>query len=114
MKICPKCQKENPEDARYCNYCSYPLEIQEPYQVQNPKKIIIMGYIASIILGWIGVILTILAHGNPRMFIGFFGIILPIGFLKSQNPEIRKHAIIQTIIYLAGLITQVSLMLHLF
>lgn len=104
---CPKCNKTNDEDAIYCKYCGYLLK--QEINTINTEKLIKINYLLSIILGWVGVPLTLISKSNHTFFIGAIGFILPLNLLTSKNKELKKHAIIQILICLTGIITQIIL-----
>lgn len=103
---CPKCKQNNDEDAIYCKYCGHPIKTP---QTTNTKKIIKINYLLSIILGWIGIPITLLSKTQNTFFIGAIGFLLPLNFLNSNNKNLRKHSIIQIIICLTGIIIQITL-----
>lgn len=108
---CPKCNKNNDEDSIYCKYCGQPLKTQAP---TNTKKIIKINYILSILLGWIGIPLTLISKTQGTFFIGAIGFLLPLNLLNSNNKNIRKHSIISIIICLTGILIQIILIYKLF
>jgi uncharacterized membrane protein YvbJ len=39
MVICPKCEKNNPDDAVYCNACASPIhKTEKPHASPQPKS----------------------------------------------------------------------------
>lgn len=127
---CPHCGCENPNSYKYCHDCGCPLnysDFREEYNfksnninqtidfgvmdnVINTKKLIIIGYIIAILFGW-GTLLISLLFGKFGFF-GFFGLFFPGFMLNSQNPSLRKHAYIQLIITLIGIIFTFLVLFH--
>lgn len=108
---CKNCNQENDNDAIYCKYCGYPIH-QETKTI-NTEKLIIINYIISIILGWIGVPITILSKTTNSTFLGAIGFLLPLNLINSDDKKLKKHGIIQLLICITGIITQIIL-IHLF
>ncbi|OWT32860.1 hypothetical protein BGI41_05410 [Methanobrevibacter sp. 87.7] len=127
MKKCKYCETVNEDWARYCNYCGKPLNEEDPNQRYtqefnspeytnpmnyNEDKIILIGYIISIIFGWGWVPLLLINSLSSVGFIGFFGLFLPFYMINSSNPKIKKHGIIQLLICLSGFLIAILLMIN--
>lgn len=131
MKKCKYCGTVNEDWARYCNYCgksllennfdkeTYTQEFNNTQTYTNPinyneDKIIIIGYILSIVFGWGWIPLLFLNALSGIGFIGFFGLFLPFYMINSSNSKIRRHGIIQLLICLSGFVIAILIMLSIF
>lgn len=129
---CPYCGCENPDSYKYCHECGCPLNYsnfknkshQTYYgkdlnqntnfnsidSVVDKKKLIVIGYIISILFGW-GTLLISLLFGGFGFF-GFFGLFFPGFMLNSKDSSLRKHAYIQLAITLIGIIFTFIVLFH--
>ena len=104
---CPVCGCENPDDYKFCHDCGNPLILNDlsnsdDFPSFDSKKLIVIGYIIAILFGWGSFILSFLFRSFG--FIGFIGLFFPGFMLNSKDPNIRKHAYIQLVIMIIGII----------
>ena len=126
---CPYCNSENPDSYKYCHECGCPLNysnfnsnnsnpnfdnfnysnhnksINQNISYTDKKKLIIIGYIIAILFGWGSFIISLLFRSFGFYgFFGFFGLFFPGFMLNSKDKTLKKHAIIQLLITLLGII----------
>ena len=111
---CPICGCENPDDYKFCHDCGNPLILNDlnqkfddlsnhdDFPSFDSKKLIIIGYIITVLFGWGSFILSLLFGSYG--FIGFIGLFFPGFMLNSKDPNIRKHAYIQLAIMIVGIV----------
>lgn len=118
---CNNCGFENQDDYDYCAKCGIPLvEGAQPkqfyvYRSEAPKinkRNLLITYIITIFLSWGGAVLWFISKSSSFTMFTFFGFFLPFYLIQSDNPQIKKHAVIQLIISLAGVFVSFYLMFH--
>ena len=113
---CPYCNSENPDSYKYCHECGCPLNytnfnsnsnhsINQNIEYTDKKKLILIGYIISILFGWGTFLFSFLFRSFGFYgFFGFFGLFFPGFMLNSNDKTLKKHGIIQLLITLLGII----------
>lgn len=105
---CPICGCENSDEYKFCHNCGNPLNFKDydiiniPHIKINTNKLIIIGYIIAILFGWGNFIFSFLFGSYG--FIGFIGLFFPGFMLNNKDSKIRKHAHIQLVIMITGII----------
>lgn len=100
---CPVCGKENINDYKFCHDCGSPAFNLDNVPLIN-NKLIIVGYVIAIFLGWGNFILSSI-FGVRYGFISFIGLAFPGILLNSSDSKIRKHGYIQLAIMISGILT---------
>lgn len=95
---CNKCNTENPDNSKFCINCGEPLLINNQNK-QKPKKSSALST-ASMILGIVGLLLTVVVIG---IIPSIMGLILGIIALVMKKPK-RDRAIAGTTISLVAII----------
>jgi hypothetical protein len=118
---CEKCGFVNQDDYDYCAKCGNPLvEGLKPKQIyvyrsQQPqinKKALVIAYIVTIFLSWIGFIVGIVAKHTHLAVFTFFGFFVPFYLIQSRHPTLRKHGLIMMMISLVGVALSFYVMLR--
>ena len=110
MKKCPKCGKENDDDAIFCDACDWKLNMS--YAKNGEAKYLInsrMFAVGSVILGIISVILVLVEIPAGAAVLGAFGMFLG-GYTQSVVRVVGvKDEKKKTFVYIAivGLIISV-------
>lgn len=132
MKKCTNCGMVNEDYANYCNYCGkqFNTKTQEnksynennidnsfeinhrQYSGNDENKVIIFGYISSLILSWGWLPLVLLKSFMNIGFVGLVGLFLPFYMINSANNKVRKHGYVQLIICIIGCILGIYIMFH--
>ena len=123
VKICPYCEKLNDDGAYICTNCKGPLkdlggDVRRQNSRKKPSKnknegflsrySVELGYFASIILGWMGLLFIVFNNKTYNLFIwGLVGLIFPLDTLYRGDIRNRKDAYIQIVICLVGIVVQV-------
>ena len=119
-RICSNCNFENRDDYNFCAKCGTPLvEGVQPNnflvfkaQPRINKKAIMVSYIVTIFLSWIGVAVALFSKHSSVGIFTFFGFFLPFYLLQSPIRELKKHGYIQLMISVIGVSLSLYLMLH--
>ncbi|WP_295723520.1 zinc ribbon domain-containing protein [uncultured Methanobrevibacter sp.] len=132
MKKCTNCGMVNEDYANYCNYCGMKFHSEtnenksfehdtidnsfeykhSQYAEGDENKLIILGYITSIILSWGWVPLVLLKSIMNVGFVSLVGLFLPFYMINSENSKVRKHGYFQFIICILGCILGIYFMFH--
>ena len=120
-RICKNCGYENKDEYDFCAKCGTPLvEGLKPkqvfvYQQQEPQlntKAVLLAYIVTIFLSWIGVVSVLLFKNSFPTTFAFFGFFMPFYLLQAPVRKLKIHGIILMLISLVGVGLSFYLMLH--
>ncbi|MBE6499819.1 MAG: zinc ribbon domain-containing protein [Methanobrevibacter thaueri] len=120
-RICENCEFENKDEYDYCAKCGTPLVDGLPYtqiyiydSSQPPinKKALILSYIVTIFLSWIGFIVGVISKQTNLAVFTFFGFFMPFYLVQSKHPVLRKHGLIMMLISLIGVGLSFYVMFH--
>lgn len=120
-RLCKNCGFVNQDDYDFCAKCGTSLVegvqpnnfiVFKPDQYKINNKAIILSYIVTIFLSWIGFIVGIISKNTRMAAFTFFGFFMPFYLVQSRHPTIRKHGIIQLIISLLGVALSFYVMLN--
>ena len=121
VRVCKKCEYINQDDYDYCAKCGTPLvEGLQPKQVyvyksQLPpinKKALIVAYILTIFLSWIGFFIGLMSKNRIFATFTFFGFFMPFYLVQSRHPTLKKHGLIMMAISLVGVVLSFYVMFH--
>ena len=123
VRLCKNCGFENQDDYDFCAKCGTPLvEGAQPKQIyvyrsgsndlpELNRKAVIISYIITIFLSWIGFFVGLFAKSRLFATFTFFGFFMPFYLVQSKHPKLRRHGIIQMVIALVGIALSFYIML---
>ena len=120
-RLCENCGFVNQDDYDFCAKCGTPLVeglkpnrvyVYRSEQLKINKKALVLAYIITIFLSWIGVVVGIISKNTNLAVFTFFGFFMPFYLVQSRHPTLRKHGLIMMIISLVGVALSFYIMLH--